>query len=207
MAKGDAEMAALVAAVDGDVEFEMSECEHWRDYDWQGMAEVLKGRGTVRRSLAVDAATLFDVFDPIQHMAFPPGYLKSIRAEMIEVLRSQCTDGMDRTCVYLTFFGNGDRASHMKIGIAKGVKSRLSSIRTGNPIPHLWTYATAFHSRQMALRVEGALLRHMASDRAQGEWVNVHGLSEGAARAVVDSLAEVAAAVSRDAVAFHRTEV
>lgn len=178
----------------------------WKDYDWQGMADCVRKNGA--RFRGGDFAALYCVFDSVQHLGFPPGYLNSLRQEMAAVLLEHSEDSSSPTCVYLTFFGVDDRASHMKIGVARDAKSRLGSIRTGNPIPHLWTFTTTFKSRQMAMRVERALLRHMSPDRAEGEWVNVSGLSEQAAEAVAGSLAEVARAISRvSGLTFTRAKI
>jgi hypothetical protein len=82
----------------------------------------------------------------------------------------------------------------------------MSGIRTGNPIPRLWTFAAAFPSREEAVEIESVLLQHMAAHKAHGEWVHVHGLSEQAAAAMAQSLGEVAARVLGHPAHFERVE-
>lgn len=161
-----------------------------QDIDFNDMARRIEALpGLVKPGdLARIAAALSD----LKGLPFPPGYLDEVRDDMFTALRR---GERSVTYVYLAFFGLGDKASHLKIGISRNVKHRLGGIKTGNPLPNLWSFSAICGSRQEAEEVEAALLRHMAPHKVHGEWVNVHGVSEDAARAIVQSLAEVAAAV------------
>jgi hypothetical protein len=150
-----------------------------------------------------DLSKVYSFIHDMSELPFPPGYLDELRTDMLKALMR---GKRVTTPVYLSFYGVGDKASHLKIGVAKSVKSRMSSIKTGNPLPRLWTYAAMLPAKADALAVESALLHKMASDRAHGEWVHVHGLSESAALAVVSSLEEVASGMHGYPVQFDRHE-
>lgn len=151
-------------------------------------------------------ATIYEVFEFLRRVPFPPGYLDQTRTEMFRALRERESTG-DHTYVYLSFYGENERASHMKIGVAKNVKARMAGIKTGNPLPKLWTYSAWFSTKKEALIVESALLKHMAADAVHGEWVSVGALSEQAARSIVESLTEVAGAALNSFANFKLCEV
>jgi T5orf172 domain-containing protein len=168
------------------------------DIDFNEIARKIKALpGLVKPG---DMCRLALALDGIRDLPFPPGYLDALRGDMISALRSGPATS---AYVYLSFYGSVDSASHLKIGIAKNVKSRMSGIKTGNPLLRLWTYAAQFPAREMALAVETFLLSHVSRDSVHGEWVNVHGMSEQAALAFVESLAEVAGAVGGRRVEFE----
>jgi hypothetical protein len=108
--------------------------------------------------------------------------------------------------VYLAFYGINDMASYLKIGIAKNVKNRLGGIKTGNPLPNLWTFTAVYDSKRDALSVESALLDHMSGDSVHGEWINVHGMTLQVSEALAESLSEVASEVTGGKIFFRREE-
>lgn len=177
-----------------------------KDYDWQALSEaVKKGYPSVKIG---DRATIQGAIDSLRHLPFPPGYLEWMLLETLDILSESDSTAWDVTSVYLAFFGADIRASHLKIGVARNVKHRVASLKTGNPMPNLWTFAAELPSRRKAMAIEGALLRHMREDRAEGEWVNVYGLSEQATGEVVKSLGEVATAANKvGPVVFRLIEV
>lgn len=146
-----------------------------------------------------DLSRIAAALEGLRGLPFPPGYLDEMRDDMFSALRRG-----ERvvTYVYLAFYGLGDKASHLKIGISRNVKHRLGGIKVGNPLPNLWAFSAICASRQEAEEIEAALLRHMAPHKVHGEWVNVHGVSEDAARAIVQSLAEVASSAHGKEVDF-----
>lgn len=146
-----------------------------------------------------DVGKMFAALEMLKQLPFPPGYLDELRDEMYLTLKQ----GQHvPTSVYLSFYGLNDTASHLKIGIARNVRSRLSSIKTGNPLPNLWVYTARFASRQEAAMVEAALLRHMSPYRAHGEWARVD-VSKDSAAELVAALTEVAQECRMGAVTFE----
>lgn len=174
------------------------------EYDFNDIARRIAK--LKKRQRLGDYSLVAYVLSELGSLPFPPGYLDSVRDEMFCTLRTGGgTPSM--TSVYLAFYGLEDRASHLKIGIAKDVRSRLSNIKTGNPLPNLWTYTAPFPNRKYAAAVESALLSHMSKDSAHGEWINLGGISDQAAEAIVASLADVATEIHGDSVQFHRFKV
>lgn len=163
------------------------------------------GLERMRKSAAGDAYRIMQAVKFLRDTSLPEAYVDGIQDELLQMLCQPVPKDL-HIHVYLAFHGTEGRASFMKIGVAKNVKSRMSSLATGNPMPRIWTYATPLSCRQKAHKVESALLSHMAGSRVNGEWVNVHGLSEEAALGVVGSLAEVAGAVVREPIEFRRIE-
>lgn len=103
--------------------------------------------------------------------------------------------------VYLGFFGDSERSTFLKIGIARNVANRMTQHIHSSPMVCTVAMSAEFPDRRAAMAVEAALLRHMRDDRARGEWVNCRASLE-ACRAIAASLAEVAAAVSGQPVEF-----
>lgn len=148
-----------------------------------------------------DVSSVYDAFDILRGLPFPPGYVDSLRGDVLKVLRA----GMPSkpTFVYLAFYGVNNKATHLKIGVAKNVKARLSGIKTGNPLPNLWTFTAGYSTRGDALAVEAALIAHMSANSVHGEWVSVGSIAECAAASIVESLADVAATVSECRIRFQ----
>lgn len=137
---------------------------------------------------------VYEVMDQLRELPFPPGYVDSLRDDVLKVLQAGVS--AKPTFVYLAFYGINDRATHLKVGVAKDVKARLTGIRTGNPLPILWTFTALYPTRSDAMVVESAILAHLSADSIHGEWVSVGALTASTAEAIVDSLADVATAVS-----------
>ncbi len=157
-----------------------------------------------------DLAKIYLAIESLRSLPLAPAYLNGVRDELVSMvcdLRVRGQHDTTPTSVYLSFYGTESRASFLKIGIAKDVRKRLAGHATSNPMPNLWTFAGAFGTRHKAGLVEAALLRHMANDKAHGEWLHVHGLSLDAAMEVVQSLAEVASDLAGGPVTFLRLEV
>lgn len=120
----------------------------------------------------------------------PAAYVEGIRGELYQMLG---TDMGERTSVYLAFFGAGDQADYMKIGIARNVGRRMDGLRSGNPMMFLTAYSAPFVSRQAAARVEAGLLEFYRESRANGEWVRLSSPRDReGCRAIVESLCQVA---------------
>lgn len=140
--------------------------------------------------------------ETLRDLPFAYGYLDSLREEILTALyKRKHKHGC--VFVYLAFYGNENKASFLKIGIAANVQSRLRGIKTGNPLPNVFTYAARFETRQEAAAVESALLDNMSPDGVHGEWIDVHGMAYAAVSAVVESLAEVASDVDGSEVHFN----
>lgn len=169
------------------------------EVDFNGLAKQVTGLR--KRVKPGDLAQVMAAIESLRDLPFPPGQLDYVKDEL---LRSLSLPSPRQTSVYLAFYGEGDAASHMKIGISRSVKSRLSGIKTGNPLPIMFAFEAAVISREDALTVEQALLTHMSHARLHGEWVHVGGLSLQAAEAVVGSLAEVASEIIALPVNFKR---
>lgn len=128
----------------------------------------------------------------LRRTVLPDAYVDGIRLELLQMVGRP---DADLTYVYLSFWGTDDRADYLKIGIAKNVRKRMSGAHTDNPMNRLWTYTMPLHTRAEAMKVEAALLSHMAHSRITGEWVKLSKFSDQACKAMAESLAEVAADV------------
>ncbi|OGT59752.1 MAG: hypothetical protein A3E01_04625 [Gammaproteobacteria bacterium RIFCSPHIGHO2_12_FULL_63_22] len=126
----------------------------------------------------------------LSNTVLPPAYIAGIRMELLQMVGKP---DADLTYVYMSFWGMEDRADYMKVGVAKNVRKRMSGAHTDNPMNRLWTFTIPLHTRQEALNVEAALLKHMCESRITGEWVKLSKFSAQACRALAESLAEVAA--------------
>lgn len=147
-----------------------------------------------------DAILVVQAIQTLRKTKLPDAYVDGVQDELLEMVGQTVPKDM-LVHVYLTFHGAEDLATYMKVGVARDVSNRLSTLATGNPLPRLWAFKAPFIDRNYAMRVEAALLRHMNADRVTGEWVRVGGLSRSAADSVVESLAEVAGiACGRDVV-------
>lgn len=172
-----------------------------RDFDINALVHNLtnyRARGNAADSVAVMKAIHY-----LRMSSLPESYVDGVQDELLRMICSRVA----RDYVYLAFHGEGKVASHMKIGVAKNVAKRMSGISTSSPLPRLWVFSAPLIGRKASLRIEKALLEHMSEDRSNGEWVSVGGLSESAAIAVVESLAEVAALVTSQSVKFTRNTV
>ena len=167
--------------------------------------ELTKGMICASNKTLGSLVTVYDIVEQMRGIPFPPGYIDTLRDEMLSVLKTGIPT--KPTFVYLAFYGFNGRATHLKIGVAKDVKARMASIRTGNPLQNLWTYTAAYSTKPDALRVEAALLAHMSSDSVHGEWVSVGLVSDKASAAIVGSLNDVAEAVAGCRINFRLSEV
>src|ERR1044072_1145144 len=105
---------------------------------------------------------LDDAFAMLRSVGVPADFLESMRVQAFwETAKAARPGEIDRTFCYLGFYGADNRASFMKVGIAKNVGKRLSAIATGNPLPCLWTFQAQFVHKHIARAVEARLLRHM----------------------------------------------
>lgn len=154
-----------------------------------------------------DLARLNAALVELGQLPIPQAYIDGLRDELTGLLVGQKYGYRAYVAnVYLAFFGDpgADRASYMKVGIAKDVFARMLSHSTSNPLTRMWVFAAGFDARQDAQAVEAGLLKHLVSDRVKGEWVNVYGVAEPAAAAIAESLAEVAAEINGRPVKFKR---
>lgn len=163
--------------------------------------ELTKGMIRASTQTSGSLVTVYDIAEQMRGLPFPPGYVDTLRDEMLSVLKTGIP--AKPTFVYLAFYGFNDKATHLKIGVAKDVSARMASIRTGNPLQNLWTYTAAYSTRADALQVESALLAHMSADSVHGEWVSVGSIDNHEASAVVESLSDVAAEVAGCRVNFR----
>ena len=152
---------------------------------------------------AGDVARLCMAVTYLRRLPLPGAYVDGLQDELFQMI-GQTVPPEEKIKVYLAFYGCGERASFLKIGVAKNVKNRIASFSTGNPLINVWTFAADIGGRQRAMGVESALLKHLVADAAQGEWIKVQGLTESASLAFVDSLAEVATETRGQPVTFER---
>lgn len=170
-----------------------------QEIDFNGIAKrINKLRKLARPG---DVSRVCACIESIRDLPFTPGFLDSVREDLLAALGAAANG--QTTYVYLAFYGSDDRADYLKIGITRNVKSRIIGIRTGNPLPNLWTFSARLRSREEAAIIEAALLQHMSLDRVSGEWVRVHGIGRSAAIAIAESLAEVATDVQSETVDFQ----
>lgn len=171
------------------------------------LGPVLDGFKAMRSNFrAGDVARIHQAVETLRELPLPPSYLDGIRDELVQMCTGRGKITYYASCVYLAFYGEGARATYLKIGIAKDVRARLKSHTTSNPIPMLWAYFAGFDARTEATKVESALLNHMKADRIHGEWVSVGEIAQAAATAIVESLAEVASDATGGPVQFEPFE-
>lgn len=136
--------------------------------------------------------------------ALPSAYVDGLQDELLQFIGKP--NSVPLTSVYLAFHGLDDRATFVKVGVARNVKSRMRQLYTGSPMPRIWTFVLELKSREMAYRVEGALHAHLRETGSSGEWFTRHSLTLQAAEQFAASLAEVAGVVTgRDAI-FKQVE-
>ena len=92
------------------------------------------------------------------------------------------------TYCYLAFYGLDGCASFLKIGISNHPERRMYGIATGNPFDCLWVFAARFASRKIAYAVEQSLIRHFHSKKRRGEWFQIDGVDEVAARSIASDV-------------------
>lgn len=137
--------------------------------------------------------------------AIPSAYVDGLQDELLQLIGKP--DSVPLTSVYLAFHGPEERATFVKVGVARNVKSRMRQLYTGSPMPRLWTFALALKSRDLAYKVEGALHAHLRDTGSSGEWFALHGLTHQAAEQFAASLAEVAEMASGRPAVFKQVEV
>lgn len=176
-----------------------------REIDMMGL--VLGLHGYRKRSSAPNcAAKVLQALTILRRTDLPEAYIDGLQDELLQMA---CQDPPADLAdyVYLAFHGEGDRANYMKVGIARNVGRRMTRVTQSSPLPRLWVWSAPFIGRHVARKVEAGLLDHMRASRTNGEWTSVGQISEGAAEAIVHSLAEVAATHTTQQVYFTRTEV
>lgn len=171
------------------------------EYDFE---PIMRGLRNIRQTASKPGThtIIAGAVESLRALPFPEAYLDGIRDELLMVLKGASRNHPCSTHVYLAFYGE-EKASFLKVGIARNVRRRLSGISTGNPLPNLCTFSAPFMTRPKAERIEAALLKHLSVDKVHGEWVSVHGLSREACKSVADSLAEVASEIAGYAVEFN----
>lgn len=96
------------------------------------------------------------------------------------------------TYCYLAFYGVGDVAQYVKVGMTRHPEQRLSSLATHNPLPCLWVFVSELPSAPRAYAVEQGLLRHFADRRLHGEWIGVDATDADGAFALARQITQVA---------------
>lgn len=168
---------------------------------------LIRGMGSHRKNVKTrDIVAVMQAMSRLRRSSLPQAYVDGLQDEILQMM---CDRVPDEACdfVYLAFHGDGGHASHMKIGMAKDVRKRMSALYTGNPLPRLWVYAARIAGREVAQRIERELLLHMSKWRAEGEWVSVGGVNQASAEAITSSLAEVASLHTTQPVEFEIVEL
>jgi hypothetical protein len=136
-------------------------------------------------------------FELLHQASFTPGFLANFHTECVKAHLEACDPHRKfRRYAYLAFFGDGQQATYMKVGISKDPNERFKGLTTGNPLKLMWCFACDLANTAVALRVEKAVLHHFKEQRAQGEWVSIGPASYEAATQLVlraKGVAEVAA--------------
>ena len=109
-----------------------------------------------------------------------------------EAVRAISNMRADPCYCYLAFYGIGNTAQFLKIGMTKHPEQRLYGISTGNPLDCLWVYTAPFAGRHNAFGAEQTMLRHQSFRKRRGEWVNLDSCSEESSRELADHLGIVA---------------
>jgi hypothetical protein len=68
---------------------------------------------------------------------------------------------------------DGQLGKPVKIGISQNPKSRINSLRTGNPSPLEFAFVFDLPNKQIAKSMEDAFHSLQASCRLSGEWFNI----------------------------------
>lgn len=172
--------------------------------DERRIAALVNGlSGYAQASTITDALKAAQAVDALRETSLPKSYVDGIEDELMRIMGQKLRQ-LPKVSVYLAFYGEGDRADYMKVGVSKNVHARMKGIRTGNPLPLLYLYSVAMDGRRRALSVESAILDHVEGSRITGEWAKLGRMSEGAVEAVVASLGEVASQVTGQQEKFKR---
>lgn len=177
------ETAEVYAAWRGHRQVEMDE----------QLAALLSGLGAARSRVSqYEIDSIQSAMNILRRAPLADAYVDGLHMEILQMMGAE---KLSQTYVYLSFWGMGDRADFLKIGIAKNVKHRMSGHKSSNPLDRLWTYSMTCISRPEALKVEAALLAKMSEDRCSGEWVRLSRFSAQACKAIADDLSALAAEV------------
>lgn len=96
------------------------------------------------------------------------------------------------TYCYLAFYGLGDTASFMKVGVSRHPERRMYGMATGNPLDCLWVYCLRAPASHIAFATEKNLLRHLKENKRRGEWLDVGKTDKEGANGLARQLSEVA---------------
>lgn len=141
--------------------------------------------------------TIDRAFEELADVPLPQGYWSRVKADFVSAfLDAADPEWKSRRFCYLAFFGDGDEASYVKIGMSRSPSCRVKGLATGNPLKHLWTFACALPATRDACAVERAILDYHADRRAQGEWVAIDRCGYDAAKFFVLCTAPVAKGAS-----------
>ncbi len=170
------------------------------EHDWNSLAAL-----SLRHAPEVPSE-VFRIVDEalslLRTLNLCPKYLKDLRESLIR-------DALGHhplpnpASVYLLWFGKGEIARAVKVGISKEVGARAKHIRTSNPYDLLWVHTAFLESRADALKVERAILEHFTHSRAQGEWFEVPNTDRYAAEGMSRECSDIASTVLMRPVAFE----
>lgn len=161
------------------------------NYHWNDIAIRARELG-LDRVRPSDMSTIAGILHQVDHLPFPGGTLDQVRDFLIDAIRNKVLKEHRPGGVYLTFFGSCAGSEFMKVGVSSNLKSRISTIRTSNPMLSLWTWVADMPDMKDARRLERGILSHLAESAASGEWVKARCTNVDCAQALVDSIAEFA---------------
>lgn len=168
--------------------------------DAERMGRLVDGITAMRIRMRRNAPKkIFEAIDILLSCDLPASYVVGLQGEILQMIGKERTP--DPVWVYLSFFGEFDRAQFLKVGVAKDVRSRINGHRTSNPLDNPLTLAAEFECRRDAMKVEAAILSHMKPDRANGEWIHCKA-SIAACQSIAESLGEVASVAAARPVVF-----
>ena len=138
-------------------------------------------------------------FDLLRQCTFPPNYLDGVYNSLLG-MHVEAVDPGHRTrrYCYLAFFGDGDRAVNLKVGISKDVSFRMKTFATGNPMQNLWTFVVKLPDILEAGKVERFILAARKDWALRGEWLRVDVTGEDAARSLAQQLVREAQSVTTE---------
>lgn len=125
-----------------------------------------------------EAGLIYEAFFKLRESGvLPYGYVDALQREVMQAHIAWNERRRPHYC-YLAFFGSGDTAHFLKVGISVTPQTRIKGFACGNPLKPLWSLAVECSSLAEARLIEQGTLRFLADKRVEGEWVRLGAMGE-----------------------------